>query len=132
MFDSLMMVLAQLEQDGAATESSEIAEEAAAEASGGGLFQFLLPMMAAMLVIMLLMRPKKGDQKLKQQLADLKKNDRVVTAGGIIGTVSQIRDDANYVTVRIDESTNAKMQIVKTSIVKVLGDEKVGDLEKSK
>ena len=129
MFDSLMMVLAQLEQDGAATESSEVAQEAAAEASEGGLFQFLLPMM---LVVMLLMRPKKGDQQLKQQLAELKKNDRVVTAGGIIGTVSQIRDDANYVTVRIDESTNAKMQIVKTSIVKVLGDEKVGDLEKSK
>ncbi|MDG2013107.1 MAG: preprotein translocase subunit YajC [Pirellulaceae bacterium] len=132
MFNSLMMFLAQLEQDGTTAAASEAGQEAAAEASGGSMFQLLLPMMAALLVIMLLMRPKKGDQQLKKQLADLKKNDRVVTAGGIIGTVSQIRDDANYVTVRIDESTNAKMQIVKTSIVKVLGDEKAGDVEKTK
>jgi len=130
MLNSLMMLLAQLEQDSTAAATVEKTAEGGAAESPGGMVQFLLPMMAAMLVIMLLMRPKKADQKQKQLLADLKKNDRVVTAGGIIGVVSQIRDDENYVTIRIDESSNAKMQIIKSSIVKVMTDETADSKEK--
>ena len=122
MFDSFFFLLAQLEQDAGAA-GTEAANEASKE-GGPGMTSLLIPMMLALLVMMLLMRPKKGDQKLKQKLADLKKNDRVVTAGGIIGTVLSIREDANYVTLRIDESTNTKMQVITSSIVKVLGDEK--------
>lgn len=116
-----MYLLAQLESDAGAA-AKEVTEEAAQ--GRPGMMSLLVPMMLALLVMMLLMRPKKGDQQTKQQLAELKKNDRVVTAGGIIGTVLSIRDDTNYVTLRIDESSNAKMQIVKSSIIKVLGDEK--------
>jgi len=130
MLNSLMMLLAQLEQDSTAGAVAEKTAEGGATENPGGMFQLLLPMMAAMLVIMLLMRPKKVDQKQKQLLEGLKKNDRVVTAGGIIGVVSQIRDDENYVTLRIDESSNAKMQIIKSSIVKVMTDETADSKEK--
>ena len=125
------MLLAQLEQD-AGDAAKQAANDAADQAGKPGLTSLLIPMMLALLVMMLLMRPKKGDQQQKKRLADLKKNDRVVTAGGIIGTVMQIRDDANYITIKIDESTNVKMQVVKSSIVKVLGDEKEDEKEKSK
>lgn len=130
MLNSLMMLLAQLEQDSTAGAVAEKTAEGAATENPGGMFQLLFPMMLAMLVIMLLMRPKKVDQKQKQLLEGLKKNDRVVTAGGIIGVVSQIRDDENYVTLRIDESSNAKMQIIKSSIVKVMTDETADSKEK--
>lgn len=123
MFYSFMFWVAQLESDtgGAAGEAASGAAEQTSRPSG---LSFLIPMMLALLVMMLLMRPKKGDQQQRQRLSELKKNDRVVTAGGIIGTVMSIREDNNYVTLRIDESTNTKMQIVKSSIIKVLGDEK--------
>lgn len=130
MLKSLMMLLAQLEQDGPANAVAEKTAEGGAAEPPGSLIQLLFPLMAAMLVIMLLMRPKKVDQKQKQLLEGLKKNDRVVTAGGIIGVVSQIRDDENYVTIRIDESSNAKMQIIKSSIVKVMTDETADSKEK--
>lgn len=131
MFYSFLMMLAQLEQDSGEV-ANQAASEAAGEASKPGMMSLLIPMMLALLVMMLLMRPKKGDQKQRERLGELKKNDRVVTSGGIIGTVLQIRDDANYVTIRIDESTNTKMQVVTSSIVKVLGDEKADEKEKSK
>lgn len=120
MFYSFLFLLAQLE--GAGGEAAkEAGKEAAAKPSAFSLF---LPLMLGLLIMMLLMRPRKGNQKLAEQLAELKKNDRIVTAGGIIGTVMSIRDDSNYVTLRIDESTNTKMQILKTSIIRVLGDDK--------
>ena len=131
MYYSFLMMLAQLEQD-SGDVTKQAASEAAGEASKPGMMSLLIPMMLALLVMMLLMRPKKGDQQQRGLLGELKKTDRVVTAGGIIGTVLQIRDDANYVTLRIDESTNTKMQVVKSSIVKVLGDEKADEKEKSK
>ncbi len=119
-FHQLAMWLAQLEQpDGGAVQQAAQQE---AE-SGSSIFTFILPMMLALLVMMLLMRPRKTDTKHKERLKDLKKNDRVVTAGGILGTVISMREDTNYVTLRIDESTNTKLQILKSSIVKVIDDE---------
>ncbi len=119
-FHQLAMWLAQLEQpDGGAVQQAAQQE---AE-SGSSIFTFILPMMLALLVMMMLMRPRKTDTKHKERLKDLKKNDRVVTAGGILGTVISMREDTNYVTLRIDESTNTKLQILKSSIVKVIDDE---------
>ena len=53
---------------------------------------------------------------------NLKKNDRIVSAGGILGTVVGVRGESDYVTIRIDENSNTKMQILKQSIIRVLKD----------
>jgi preprotein translocase subunit YajC len=102
------------------------ADAANPPAAGGGLFsmEMLLILVAATVFMMLLSRPRKADREMKERLAALKKNDRVVTIGGILGTVMSIRDDNNTVTLKIDESTNTKIQILKTSIARVLSDDK--------
>src|SRR5688572_14942299 len=46
----------------------------------------------------------------------LKKNDEVVTAGGIIGIVQNIKDDE--VLIKIDD--NAKMRVLKSSITRII------------
>jgi preprotein translocase subunit YajC len=70
------------------------------------------------------MRPQqKETAKTKQKLANLKKNDRVVTAGGIIGTIVNTKADTEYMTIRIDETNNVKMQILKQSVVRVMTDD---------
>ncbi len=112
------------------------ASETAAENSGGifgGLGMFMLPMLMIMVVYFLLMsRPQQKQQaKVKDMLDNLKKNDRVVTAGGILGTVANSREDSEYITLRVDDSSNAKMQILKTSIIRVVSDDAEAD-EKSK
>lgn len=94
---------------------------------------FLPAMLAMMLVYLLVMKPPaKGAASGSGKLPELKKNDRVVTAGGIVGTVIKSSPDAEYTTLRIDETSNAKMQFLTSSIVKVLSDEKDQDKAASK
>ncbi len=84
---------------------------------------FLPAMLAMMLVYLLIMKPPaKGGGK--GDLPELKKNDRVVTAGGIVGTVVKNDPESDTTTLRVDESSNARMQFLTSSIVKVLSDEK--------
>lgn len=102
--------------------------EAAKEAAPGFFsdMQYMLPAMLAIMVLyfLLMVRPQQQEQsKVSEKLANLKKNDRVVTAGGILGTVVSSRAESDYTTIKIDEASNTKMQIRTTSIVRVLTDE---------
>jgi preprotein translocase subunit YajC len=86
----------------------------------------LLPAAAGLMLMYLMMATKPrqaGAEKSRAQLANLKKNDRVITAGGIFGIVVQASADSEYVTIRIDESNNTRIKILKTSIARVMGDE---------
>ncbi len=49
----------------------------------------------------------------------LKKNDEVLTSGGIIGTVANIKDD-NEVVLKLDESSNVRIRILRSSIIRIL------------
>jgi preprotein translocase subunit YajC len=54
--------------------------------------------------------PSSRDQKKRQaQLAGLKKNDRVFTASGIIGTVANISADGKEVTLKVDDNTKIRV-----------------------
>ena len=51
-------------------------------------------------------------------IQSLKKNDRVRTIGGIIGTIIDIKDDE--ITLKVDESNNTKIKVVPGAISKNL------------
>ncbi len=53
-------------------------------------------------------------------LGSLKKNDRVVTIGGILGTVANTTDDE--VTIKVDDNT--KIRLLRSSIQRVVVPEK--------
>lgn len=59
---------------------------------------------------------KKMEKELEQRLANLKKNDRVVTSFGVHGVVAGIQSETKTVTLRIDENTNAKMTVNRETI----------------
>jgi len=88
--------------------------------STGGLEQFagLLPFVLLFVFMwFLLIRPQKKQQEAhRQMVAALKKGDRVVTAGGIIGEVMEITEDE--VRVRIADKVESKF--IKSSISRVL------------
>lgn len=84
----------------------------------------LLPLVAiGVAAYLLLFRPER-ERVRKQQamLGGLKKNDRVVTSSGIYGTVAAVDRDNDRVTLRIDESANAKLTVTLASIGRVLRD----------
>ena len=62
--------------------------------------------------------PRKKQQKHQQMVKSLKRNDKVRTIGGIIGTVVDVKD--NEITLKIDESNNTKIKISPSAIGKNL------------
>ena len=73
----------------------------------------------------------KKQREQKQTLAELKKNDVVVTIGGVCGTIVNIQPDSRYVTIRIDDSNNTRMRILRSAISGVdSGDEPAEKIEK--
>lgn len=83
-----------------------------AEALGG----LLIPLVLAMAVFYFFMW--RGQKKERNQhdtmIASLKRNDRVQTVGGIIGTVVDVRD--NEVVLKVDESSNVKVRFLRSAI----------------
>lgn len=61
---------------------------------GAGGFGFLIPMLLVFGVFyLLLIRPQQKKQRqLQSQIADLKAGDKIVTTGGIIGTITAVKD----------------------------------------
>lgn len=53
-------------------------------------------------------------------MSALKKNDRIVTIGGIHGTIVSAPPDSKVVTIRIDESSNARIKLNRTAIAAVV------------
>jgi preprotein translocase subunit YajC len=87
-----------------------------------GLISMLLPfLMIAVLFYFLMIRPERRKRaELTAMLQDLKKNDRVVTIGGIYGTVVNAQKDLDEVVIKVDESTNTKLRMQRAAIARVL------------
>ncbi|MBN1362769.1 MAG: preprotein translocase subunit YajC [Sedimentisphaerales bacterium] len=86
-------------------------------APSGPQFPTQLIFLAVIFVIMyvfMLRGPRKQQQKHKQMVQALAKNDRVRTIGGILGTVVDIKGDE--VTLKIDESNNTKIKVTTSAI----------------
>jgi preprotein translocase subunit YajC len=78
----------------------------------------LAPFLAiAVLFYLLLIRPQKRQQaELAEMRSNLKKNDRVVTIGGIMGTVTMVQQGTDEVTIKVDENNNTKLRIKRSAI----------------
>lgn len=103
--------------------------EAANPASG---LLSMAPAILAMVVfyMFLIHRPQKREQQARfSMLKSLKKNDRVLTTGGIYAVVTNVQTDVDRVTVCIDENNNTKMKLSLSAIARVIADEPTGEKE---
>lgn len=104
-----------------------LAQEAQEKAPGAEnapnpLVSFLPLMVIGVLFYFMLVRPRKSEQKRHEQMvSDLKKNDRIVTIGGILGTVANVSSDGTEITVKVDDNTRIRFR--SDSIRTVLKDE---------
>lgn len=93
--------------------------QAAPAAQGGGWSMWI--MLALIFVIMwfFMIRPQRKQQKELENFRNaLKKGDKVVTIGGIYGTVSEIKEDS----VLIEVDNNVKIRVSKQALVKDFSD----------
>ncbi|HLY11148.1 MAG TPA: preprotein translocase subunit YajC [Planctomycetota bacterium] len=95
--------------------------------SGPGELLRMLPMLGMILIVMyfLMIRPQSKVRKERDlMIAALKKNDHVVTAGGIYGVIKQVKPDDPDLTLCIDEKNDVCIRVSKESIAKLEGDTK--------
>lgn len=106
-------------------EAAEGAGDGKAAPGADGMFP-IVPSMIAIFVLFyfMIMRPqKRKDAEHKALLAAIKKNDRVVTIGGIYGVVTNVVREADRVTIKVDEATNTKIDVTFGSIARVIIDD---------
>jgi preprotein translocase subunit YajC len=87
-----------------------------------GIMGSMLPMMILMFVAIwfLMIRPEQKKQKQRQLLiGGLQKGDKVLTSGGILGTVGNVKDKS----VMIKIGDNTVVEFTKSSVVSVLNED---------
>lgn len=101
-----------------------------AEAAPDGLRTIVQTLPIALVLVaayFLLFRPEREKARRQQELlGGLKKNDRVVTAAGMYGTVANVDRDGDRVTLKIDDT--ARVTVTLSSIARIVGD-RGGDAE---
>jgi preprotein translocase subunit YajC len=97
--------------------------EGEAPKNDNSFWSILLPPLLAIFVLFYFMdSPRRRDQKRRDDmLRNMKKNDRVATIGGILGSVVNISTDGKEVTVKVDDNTRIRFR--RTAIAEVFGDE---------
>lgn len=82
----------------------------------------LLPMLVVgILFYLMILHPERKKRNDHTALVNnLKKNDRIVTVGGIFGTVVNAQKGSEEVVVKVDESANTKLRILRSAISRVI------------
>jgi preprotein translocase subunit YajC len=125
------LLLAQEAVPGAGNAAANPTAPAQPDAPGfAGMLPALLGIMA--LFYFLILRPQKAkEQQFRSMVDALKEKDRVVTIGGVHGVVTNVQREAGVVTLRVDESTGAKIRVNASAIAKVVTDEETAESTKA-
>ena len=85
----------------------------------GSATQFLPLVLIFAVFYFLLIRPQQTRQKeMKTMLAALRRGDRVVTAGGILGTVQRVKEGSDEV--EVDIAPNVRVTVLRDTITQVV------------
>ena len=90
-----------------------------ASGGGGGFGGFLIPLglMFAIMYFLVIMPQQRQRKKMQAMLAELKAGDKVITSGGIYGTINGI--DGDSVILKISSEPQVKIRIARTAIAQV-------------
>jgi preprotein translocase subunit YajC len=92
-----------------------------------GSLPFAVALIGLLYYFMILRPQRQRDTAHKGLLQNMKKNDRVVTIGGIYGVVVNVQRDQDEVTIKVDESNNTKLRVTFNAIARVVTDAEPSD-----
>jgi preprotein translocase subunit YajC len=86
--------------------------------AGAGIQQFLPFLLIIVVFYFLLIRPQQAKAKRhKELIKNLRRGDRVVTQGGILGTVSKVINDGE---VQVELAEGVRVRILRNAVTEVL------------
>ena len=98
------------------------------EQNSGGFAAFLPFILIMFIIYFLMIRPQTKRQKEKELMREsLKKGDKVITMGGIYGSIQGFKEKNRLVVLKVDNNTNITLN--KTAITGLVGKIKNSDLE---
>jgi preprotein translocase subunit YajC len=77
----------------------------------------LIVLMGAM-ILFSFVSARREKKKREQLLGNIKKHDKVLTVGGIMGSVVELKDDS--VVLKVDETSNTRITFAKSAISQVM------------
>jgi preprotein translocase subunit YajC len=96
---------------------------ASGDASSGSNYWVLAPPVVMMIVFfyfLVFLPQKKERQKQDSFHKTLKKNDRVVTIGGVVGTIVNVEPEGKLITLKVDDNT--RMSFLREAIQRKYGE----------
>lgn len=81
----------------------------------------LLGGMMALFYFIVIVPEKRRKAAEAARLAAVKKNDRIVTIGGIHGVVSAVNEN-NTLTIRLDDNGNSRMKIDRAAVARIVNE----------
>jgi preprotein translocase subunit YajC len=89
------------------------------QAAGGGFGGLLIPLglMFAIMYFMVIMPQQRQRKKMQEMLGAIKAGDKIVTSGGIYGTINGI--DGDSVILKISSEPQVKIRIARAAIAQV-------------
>ena len=101
-----------------------LAMAAPAQGSPSPWLQFVpFILVLAIFYFVILMPMKKRQQKVQSFLSALKVNDRVITSGGIFGTITKVGDAS----LQLQIANNVRIEVSRAAIVGYQGQEPIGE-----
>src|SRR3981189_932013 len=89
------------------------------QAAGGGFGGFLIPLglMFAIMYFMVIMPQQRQRKKVQEMLSAIKAGDRVITSGGLYGTINGL--DGDPVILKIATDPQVKIRVARSAIAQV-------------
>ena len=96
-----------------------------AQAQGLGAFAGILPILLIMVIfyVLLILPAQRRQKKTTQMLAALKNGDKIITNGGVFGTIVGLTDD----TIQLRIADQVKVTVLRSAIAGLQPDEKKED-----
>ena len=94
----------------------------AQDAGGGSVWSTVLLLVPIpFLFYFILIRPQQQQEHKRRSMIDtLKKNDKVITTGGLYGTVISVDPKQNKVVLRVDDERGVKLAFTRASVARVI------------
>lgn len=105
-------------ESGAPVGPSGQPQQTAPSPFGGGQFLFILLALMLFMIMMSVFSGRKEKRRRQDMLSTLSRHDRVLMAGGMIGTIVELKDDE--VVLKVDESNNTRIHFSRSAVQSVL------------
>lgn len=117
---------------GSASQWIVLAQDPGQPPGPSGLVMLAPLLVMGVLYFMIVHRPQRREQTERMaMLSNLKKNDHVLLSSGIYGVVTNVRPDADEVTVRVDETSNTRLRVTRASVARIIVDDSAAKTDDS-